>query len=232
MSASTQNQYNGEGWNDCAPTNFVEPLSRPGSRSVSRASTRKRSLYVRDNRDDVSSRASSVSSLSSTGMPPLGTSISIPQSATSMSKLPPTSLPTPLICDSTCEQLVPPKTVHKNQVVEDSGSVENEEELGVLGGSEKSTCVSPVVVLTLFDRILRFPTTLCDREFDQYKTRMQNTIPELDSVHLEAIYKCFEQVLGSHKKEARETVIQHSLYHMGISSWILPLRKLIESVQV
>jgi hypothetical protein len=211
MSSSTQNQYSGQGWNDCAPSNFVEPLSKPGSRSASRSSTRKRSLYIHAD-----------SSTSSVGSRVVSENSSLP-----------TPLTTPLAS--------PPSSainVEGQQSEKVNGDHLSDGGVGISTSGEETTVptydltsASSQSVLALLDRVLNLPTSLPSREFDQYKSRMHTVIPELDPTHLDAVNRSFEQVLDNHKDAAREIVVQHSLYHMGISSWVLPLRNLIESVQ-
>lgn len=111
--------------------------------------------------------------------------------------------------------------------------------------------ITPSSVVSKLQLVLDTPSSLPSREFSHYKVRLEKLVPDLGLVHLVVVNTCFEQILGSssststltsdsdstevsedRKKTARETIIRHMMNHEAVSNWAVPLRKVIESIQL
>lgn len=93
-------------------------------------------------------------------------------------------------------------------------------------------------VLSNLNKLLEASTELPAREFSHYKTRLEKNVPELANEHLAAIDSSLEQLFSEslpaeeRKNNAREVIVQHMMIHSAVSTWAIPLRKVIEKVQL
>jgi hypothetical protein len=106
--------------------------------------------------------------------------------------------------------------------------------------SKDTTCSNPAdeklqvePVVQMLERILAKESTLPPRELGHYKDRLLKTVPSLEEAHLSVVYQSLKAAIdGDDCGEARDNLVQHSLVHNGISSWVLPLRRVIEGVLI
>lgn len=113
---------------------------------------------------------------------------------------------------------------------------------GVSRSSEDATNTSSVSLETVkdsLDKLLSIPSSLPEREFNHYKVRLEKYIPEIAQDHLEAVHKCLSEIFvecadsGETKKNnAKGVIVRHMMVHGAISTWAIPLRKVIEKVQL
>lgn len=79
-------------------------------------------------------------------------------------------------------------------------------------------------VLTLLSSVLGLQSSLAPRELDHYRSRLESILPTLEPVHLTVAYNALET-------KNKNLLVEHSLVHSGISTWVLPLRRILESIQ-
>ena len=100
-----------------------------------------------------------------------------------------------------------------------------------LDSSIDSLQISIDAVKEKLKQLLGFESKLVTREFGHYETRLTKLIPELEEIHLRLIDKAVNVVLESKDlTEAKNLLVQHSLLQTGTSNWVLPLRRVIESI--
>lgn len=79
-------------------------------------------------------------------------------------------------------------------------------------------------VLNELNTVFGLETTLPSREAAHYRTKLERVIPTVDRAH----YAVILNALTTHTKDE---LVSYSLAHNGVSSWVLPLRKIIESIK-
>ncbi|KAA8903390.1 hypothetical protein TRICI_005680 [Trichomonascus ciferrii] len=79
-------------------------------------------------------------------------------------------------------------------------------------------------VMSALGGVLGLDTSLPSREVAHYRTKLERVLPTVDPVH----YPVMHDALTTRQKD---TLVSYSLVHNGVSSWVLPLRKIIESVK-
>lgn len=235
MLSSTQINYAGQqGWNDCLPSTFLN-----GKRS----NTSKN--YIK--------RAHPAPPIGSSITPPLPqTNIAASKSTSSLPPPPSVSYTTTTPPPPPPQSCSPPLTLSQNVSTEslqssqsfnsmkDSDSISQSSSSGAnTPSSECSSVASIEAIKADLDLILASNTTLPTREFTHYKTRLQKFIPGLSMEHLDVVSDCLTKALKAKdeknsqlKQEAREIIVQHMLIHNQISSWSIPLRKVIEGLDL
>lgn len=128
--------------------------------------------------------------------------------------------------------IVPPPTSSSSSLSLGStepSSIEIEE-----NAERSSATATPERASLLLANVLSFKSKLPEREFNHYKTRLQQVVPTLSSQHLDVVHDCFECVLNKPSTEtqqqARQAIIDHMMAHNGVSAWATPLRKVVESM--
>lgn len=129
----------------------------------------------------------------------------------------------PAVCESTV--LDPEPEAESSSDADVNGSLESE--------SPETCNVSSDQISQLLEQVISRPSKLSGRELGHYKQRLLKSLPGLELQHLLCIHSACSAILDeSNVASARELVVQHSLYHSGVSSWTLPLRRVVESVSV
>lgn len=88
----------------------------------------------------------------------------------------------------------------------------------------ETAAISLDQVLAELDAVLGLETCLPSREAAHYRTKLERVIPTVDPAH----YPVIHDALTTHQKDA---LVNYSLVHNGVSAWVLPLRKVIESIK-
>ncbi|ANB15723.1 hypothetical protein AWJ20_3363 [Sugiyamaella lignohabitans] len=202
---SFQNSYCGQGWNDCMPTVFAGA----GKRSASGG----KRAYPK-----------TIIAAPSVGPPP---------SVNGASSI--DSIKASVVVTT---RPAPPIKANSYTSIYSTASAESEV-AGVITGAavedtpaetDGDTKEAQEHAAKLLESILSRPSTLSGREFGHYKTRLSKEIPCLTSPHIYIVTQSLVLVEQGDIGNARDLLVQHSLVHNGISSWVLPLRKVIECV--
>uniref|UniRef100_A0A060T4C3 ARAD1C03344p n=1 Tax=Blastobotrys adeninivorans TaxID=409370 RepID=A0A060T4C3_BLAAD len=83
---------------------------------------------------------------------------------------------------------------------------------------------APDKVLALLSSVLGLESSLAPKELDHYRSRLESILPTLEPVHLSVAYNALET-------KNKNLLVEHSLVHSGISTWVLPLRRILESIK-
>lgn len=88
-------------------------------------------------------------------------------------------------------------------------------------------------VCGLLQQLLERDSSLSDKELGHYRGKLNTSLRGLEQKHLCVAKKALELVLegGDNAPVARDALVQHSLYNSGTATWLVPLRRLVESVQ-
>jgi ElaB/YqjD/DUF883 family membrane-anchored ribosome-binding protein len=231
---SFQSNYQGQaGWNDCAPDNFVQSVgSRDGKRSVSASSRRAYPSASASGRasPDVSQPYTATSgvphppSLSSrppsTGPPSsrppsTGPPSSRPPSTGPPSSRPPSSQPLPADPQNNSQQS--PTALFRDASASDNAT--------------EQAAVSVEQVTDQLQQLLARGSSLSERELSHYRSRLATALSTLEDKHLCVIKQSLDLALeDGNTAGARDVLVQHSLYNSGTATWLVPLRRLVESV--
>lgn len=131
-------------------------------------------------------------------------------------------------CPAVCESVLSDPEPEQEPETESSSDADASLELDT---PEPSVSLDQISVL--LEQVISRSSTLSGRELGHYKQRLLKTLPGLDQQHLLCIHSACSAILyQSDVAVAREVVVQHSLYHSGVSSWTLPLRRVVESVVI
>lgn len=68
--------------------------------------------------------------------------------------------------------------------------------------------------------------TLSASEVSQSKSRLTRVVPGLSAIHLEALDRAISL---NDANSAKAALVEHSMAHAGISSWVIPIRRAIEA---
>lgn len=102
--------------------------------------------------------------------------------------------------------------------------------------SDEEVVVTLDSTTELVSRALATPTRLSAQELAHYKSRLESNLPKLGDVHLVLISETLDAVLTHQNKAtqhaARNLVVEHMMKHSGTSAWALPLRKVVESIDL
>lgn len=91
---------------------------------------------------------------------------------------------------------------------------------------------APKVVVPSEQEVLKSTMEVLDRcnlspqEISQSKTRLARLVPGLATIHLNVLHQA---VTSQNAESAKALLVQHSMTHSGISSWIIPIRRAIEA---
>lgn len=246
MITSTQTHYAGQqGWNDCLPSTFLS-AKKSGS-------TKKHQAVLPPPPSSPGFSATSSNKhappgpmipKSSATLPPPSMSVSASPSLLSTSSVSSfnsvdsiTNTETPTSNLGLEKNVEPPtsagvKTTSNGETGTDTNgkfSTSDEENSDVFSKS----------VFSDLEHLLTIPSDLPSREFSHYKVRLEKNIPELAHEHLVAVSSCLGHIFAKdsttaeeRKVNAREVIVQHTMNHVAISTWAIPLRKIIEKVQL
>ncbi|CAN6617133.1 hypothetical protein TRVA0_006S03906 [Trichomonascus vanleenenianus] len=95
---------------------------------------------------------------------------------------------------------------------------------------EMSRETSPDEVMELLEQVFGRKSTLPERELNHYKSRLTVALPKVDASHLGVVYSCLNKALSGESADAKKTLVDYSLVTNGVSAWILPLRRVVESL--
>lgn len=100
-----------------------------------------------------------------------------------------------------------------------------------IGGAD-SKQVTPDLISHQLQQVLSIKSTLPDREFKHYKSRLETNLPKLPMDQMTIISKCLESVLvdSDNQQNVKQDIIDFMMHHNGVSIWALPLRKVVESL--
>ncbi|VVT46193.1 uncharacterized protein SAPINGB_P001092 [Magnusiomyces paraingens] len=246
MISSTQTNYAGQqGWNDCLPSTFLESSSSPSSSKKHSSSSKSHSKrYAVAPLPQALYPTSSSTSLHSLNHPPTDG---------------PAVLPPPPMCLPSATENVPYSddddsltsssgsssfsSSHSCSLSSSSSSLttdNNSQSSSSIPSSSappsltdnlesSSSSSSEPSILSQLEQVLSLPSTLPAREFAHYKVRLLKLVPELGPQHTIVVSQCLTIALDGNKSAARTEIVKHMMVHGAISSWAIPLRKVVES---
>lgn len=92
---------------------------------------------------------------------------------------------------------------------------------------EKSETIGDInldQIFTQLNEVCELDTSLPSREANHYKMKLEKILPTIEQEHYLVIFNSLES-------REKEELVNYSLLHNGVSSWVLPLRKIIESIK-
>lgn len=258
MITSTQTHYAGQqGWNDCLPSTFLSakksgstkkhqavlpPPSAPGFSATSSSKHAPPGPMI----PKASAPPPPPPSMTASTPPPPPPSMaaSAPPSLSSTSSVssfnsvdPIKTMESPTSNLGLEKNVEPPTSTGVKTSSNGETGVDTDGKLST-SDEEHSDVFSKSVVSDL-EHLLTIPSDLPSREFSHYKVRLEKNIPELTHEHLVAVSSCLGHIFAKdsttaeeRKVNAREVIVQHTMNHVAISTWAIPLRKIIEKVQL
>lgn len=119
----------------------------------------------------------------------------------------------------------PPSSTPNSSSSSDAETEDGEEILVTLASTQ-----------SLVTQALSNPTKLSAAEVALCKQRLDINMPKLAHMHLVLISETLDAVLTQATVEtqqaARELIIERMMKHTGISAWAVPLRKVVESLEI
>lgn len=80
---------------------------------------------------------------------------------------------------------------------------------------------------SLFSQLVRNPSKLGDTDKQACIKKFEQTIPHLSETHLEFLHDVLHVALQN-KLEAKQSLVNYGLHNSNVSSWTVPLRRLVE----
>lgn len=212
---SAQTNYEGQkGWNDLTPDALMGLAAQKprGKIRPKRVATPLAGMETH-----LAATSGSSNHSSPLPMPPLASSGRIGANSQSSGTAPPRAVaaPPPAFLPG------PPKAANSSSTVgaTSSGSISSG---ATLDSGELSKSVQ-----TLFAQLVQNPSNLGDTDKQACVSKFELTIHKLSKAHLEFLQHVL-QVALQNKLEAKQQLINYGLHNSNVSSWTVPLRKLVE----
>ncbi|KAK9455355.1 hypothetical protein V1511DRAFT_500227 [Dipodascopsis uninucleata] len=88
-------------------------------------------------------------------------------------------------------------------------------------------------ISTLLESLLSFKSTLPDREFQHYSSRLRAMLPKLTDSQCSTLYKVLAEItVKMNKSNAKEMLLQFMMVESGIGSWATGLRRIIDTSEL